>query len=91
MPQKVASQKSELGRLLEKNAYTKKGLNPEEIKRARELIEKPEYSGENCWVCEMVGRNDESYQIDSAIYDTGMCQGQCKICLIYKKIILLLV
>jgi hypothetical protein len=85
MPQEVASQKSELEGLLERNTYTNKGLTSEEIRRASELIESPEYSGENCWVCEMVGRNNKSYQVDSAIYDTGMCQGHARYALTTRK------
>jgi len=44
--------KSELELLLEKNAYGE-GLNKQEKHRALDLILNPEYTNENCWVCEL--------------------------------------
>ena len=85
MLQEVVSQKSELEVLLEKNAHTKKGLTLEEDKRARELIEHPEYSWENCWVCEITRNEDLSQPIYPTIYDTGMCIGHVRYALYRRK------
>jgi hypothetical protein len=77
--------KSELEILLEKNAYVKEGLTPEEMEEASKLIENPQYSNENCWVCEMVERKKSDPRIDKAIYDIGMCQGHARYALSTRK------
>ncbi len=89
MPQKLggkeSSQKSELEGLLEKNTYTKEGLTYEEFGRALELIKKPEFSKENCCICEGRGRIEENYQVGKAIYDTGLCQEHAAYVLFTRK------
>jgi len=70
-------EKSELEELLEKNAYGS-GLSDEEEKRAWQLIAKPEYADEECFVC-------PGQKKGKAIYDTGLCQGHASYALITRK------
>jgi hypothetical protein len=78
MSQEEGRQKSELEIILEKKAFKKEGLTPREIKRARELIDNPQYSGINCIACERFERNNANSIVYRAIYDTGMCQGHAR-------------
>jgi len=68
------SKKPNLEFLLEKNAYTEKGLDAKEFIQALELIINPDYAEENCCICELFGGNGQDYLPDKAIYDTGLCQ-----------------
>ena len=69
--------KSELELSLEKNAYGP-GLSAEERTRAEQLLGSPEFSGKPCWVC-------PKHDADSAIYDTGLCQGHAYYALVTRK------
>ena len=85
MTQAILNQKSELETLLEKNAYTEKGLTKKEMKRTAELINSPEYSEKNCWICEGLAKNNKNYEAEKAIYDTGMCKGHATYALLTRK------
>ena len=67
--------RSEIGTLLIKNSSTEEGLTIDERARAEELILNPEVSEDTCEICEMLHRSDPNYRVDSAIYDTNLCQG----------------
>lgn len=71
-------EKSELQKLLEKNAYGE-GLTNEEYLRAWELISNPKFSEKLCWVCKM--NNEE----ESAIFNTGLCRVHARYALASRK------
>jgi hypothetical protein len=85
MPQQNTLEKSELEMLLEKNAYTDKGLTPEENRKARQLIENPTYADEECWLCGLSESHNPARKSDQAIYDTGLCQGHARYALATRK------
>ena len=70
--------KSELQILLEKNAYGE-GLTEEEYQRALELIRKPIFGNNDCWICGMYGDHKKE------IYDTGLCQYHARYALLTRK------
>ncbi len=61
------NEESELSLLLKESLV--KGLSRDKMRRARELIDNPVYSEDNCHVCKTYGINP-----GKAIYDTGRCQ-----------------
>lgn len=72
--------KSELQKLLEKNASPGESLTKEEEKRAYQLIANPVLSEDDCLVCKMMpGRAGK------AIFDTGLCGGHALYALAAKK------
>ncbi len=78
MPETI--QRSELGTLLEKNAYGE-GLTDEEFARALEFILYPEISEKNCYICRGLNKNNP----DPAIYDTNLCKGHAFYALVAQK------
>jgi len=75
------AEKSELQKLLEKNAYGE-GLTDEERIRAVKLIYNPEFNeGELCWVCKVSCPDS----IEKAIFDTGLCQRHARYALATRK------
>jgi len=69
MEKSTTVEKSRLQQLLEKNSST--GLTREEESEAVGLINNPDFSEKNCWVCKMACSDD----IKKAIFDTDLCQG----------------
>jgi hypothetical protein len=74
------AQKSDLEQLLEKNAYGE-GLTGQERSRALQLINNPDLSKDNCWVCKISCPNN----VQKAIFDTGLCTGHAYYALATRK------
>jgi hypothetical protein len=79
----ITREKSELQRLLEKNAYGE-GLTPQEREDALNLIAHPVFSEKHCWVCAIV-RTHPNDMIENAIFDTGLCQRHASYALVTQK------
>jgi hypothetical protein len=76
--------KSELELLLEKNCDSKGLITQDEVDRAWELIQHPEYYQGNCWCCEGLSYRFPNQDI-RAVYDTGLCKGHAEQALRQRK------